>query len=143
MTLTPAETARKVADVIDYENERFDMGVFQEERDCGTVGCIAGHTALLHGDTRLVWDNTSGGWGDDSNGEWLFRQGFRLGLTHIAACRLFYPANHTGWPGEYLSVDDRRYSLVLRQLEKELADRAAGDLIDREELDQIIMEALG
>ena len=140
MTLSPPETCRKVADIIDFENERFDISVFQEERECGTAACIAGHTALLHGD-RLNGGRPVLNW-DDACGEWLFRQGRRLGLTQFAARRLFYPANHTRWLGKNASGNDRRYSLLLRQLEKELADRDSGDLIDTYELDSIIAEAL-
>lgn len=138
MPLTPAETARKVANIIDHENERFDMWFFKDDRECGTASCIAGHTALLHGDSLTerapLWE--------DYGGEWLSTQGVRLGLARDAARKLFYPTNHTQWLGEDTLENERRYSLVLRRLEKELADRDPGDLIDMDELVRIAEEAL-
>lgn len=148
MTLTPAETCRKVADIIDCEQERFDMRFFQEESECGTVACIAGHAALLHGDGM----NTAAEDGTvvaDGNGhysflpsdEWIYRQGFRLGLTEFTAWRLFCSAEHP-WLSENAAENPRRYSLVLRQLAEELAGREEGNLIDIVELDLIAAESL-
>ena len=50
MTLSPAETCRQVADIIDFESERFAMDHWEHEKGCGTTACIAGHAALLHSD---------------------------------------------------------------------------------------------
>lgn len=138
MTLSPSETCRHVADIVDFENERFDISIFQEERECGTVACIAGHTALLHEDSRSRKDEIRHIRADS----WIVRQGRRLGLTPAAACQLFYSAYHIRWLGVNSPANDRRYSLLLRQLEKELEDRDEDDLIDVEELEQIAEEAL-
>ena len=151
MPLSPAETARKVADIVDYETERFDMGTWELQADCGTTACIAGHTALLHqdgldskqyrqdafihpdGKRELV--STDTGWKD--------RQAGRLGLTGEAGDLLFHEASNIwNWDEAGDDPEDKtRFSKVLRQIEKELADRDADDLIDEDELKRIAEEA--
>lgn len=149
LTLSPAETARKVADIIDYENERFSIQRWELQTGCGTTACIAGHTALLHQDgldanKRFVFTT------EKSNGTrelelkpgsaWMDRQASRLGLTSKAGRFLFSPA--ALW--DYFTPDlgSLRYSLVLRQMVKELEHRDPNDMIDIPELKQIAEKAL-
>lgn len=132
MELTPAETCRKVADIVDYDNERFNMGAWQiNEPDCGTIACIAGHTALLHGDPMLSFAPEA---------EWIERQGRRLGLTPPAASAMFNPMSEL-WV--WMIGDPRGdicFSLVLRRLEKEMA--ASKRLVGRKKLKRLAEEAL-
>ena len=72
------------------------------------------------------------------NSEWKVRQGRRLGLTGAACSNLFHPRSSI-WKYD---GDGNRYSMVLRQLEKELSIRDAGNFIDVGELRKIAEEAL-
>ena len=145
MTLTAAETCRRVADIIDFEPDRFYVGQWEMQDSCGTTACIAGHTALLHNDgiaenKKLVFkfdDETS----LSPDSEWIVRQGQRLGLTEKAADVMFDPGLYL-WRRYNPDRRNHRYSRVLRQLEKELEDRDSDDLIDVDELEQIAEEAL-
>ena len=151
MTLSPSETCRKVADIIDYENSRFNVGNWeQNDSVCGTTACIAGDTALLHNDGKeqhqdhvCAFVNIYGReqenfWTDD---EWVARQGQRLGLTEKAANAMFDPVSHF-WKRHNENRLDHRFSQILRQLEKELEDSKDGSLIDENKLDRIAEEAL-
>lgn len=149
MTLSSSETCRRVADIIDYESERFSMHCWQDTTDCGTTACIAGHTALLHNDGVKV-NRDMAAFGSNYRGEFLYltpntewrdRQSRRLGLTENAGATLFNPLS--GFWRMLNEVEENiRYSKVLRQLEKELADRDEGDLVNEYELEQIAKEAL-
>ena len=150
MTLSPAETCRAVADIIDFDSDRFHIGNWESRDRCGTTACIAGHTALLHNDgmeKHRDWisvrsapfgNNREDFWPGE---EWIARQGQRLGLTEKAADVMFDPDSYF-WKRHNADILDLRYSQVLRQLEKELEDRDSDDLIDEEELEQIAVEAL-
>lgn len=151
MPLSPSETCRKVADIIDYESERFYMGFWEElSDDCGSTACIAGHTALLHNDgmdkhrDNVIVINAPFGKKEEDfcpTNEWIVRQGQRLGLTEKAADVMFDPSSHF-WERHNAKRRDHRYSKVLRQLEKELENREDdSSLIDLEELKQIAVEA--
>ena len=152
MTLSPAETCRAVADIIDFDSDRFHIGSWeQSDSVCGTTACIAGHTALLHNDGMAknrdhvyVMENPFNRRRGEHfwpGGEWVARQGQRLGLTEKAAAAMFDPVSYF-WKRHNANRLDIRYSQVLRQLEKELEDRDSDDLIDEEELEQIAVEAL-
>ena len=146
-TLSPSETCRRVADIIDFESERFDIGYWEQEDICGTTACIAGHTALLHQDgmadhptmTEEIMESVrtfKPGLG------WRIRQAERLGLTDEAGSEMFFQDSEL-WSKHKPKRKDIRYSKVLRQLEKELADRDSSEgLIDVAELEQIAEEAL-
>ena len=151
MTLSPAETCRSVADIIDFESDRFHIGSWEESDSfCGTTACIAGHTALLHSDGKehnrdnvcafvdIYGNERENFWPGD---EWVLRQGERLGLSEKAAEVMFDPISYF-WLRHNANRLDSRYSKVLRQLEKELEDRDSDDLIDVEELEKIAEEAL-
>ena len=149
MTFSPSETCREVADIIDFESERFHIGNWERSDSCGTTACIAGHTALLHmdgmdkhRDNVTVRNVPFGNKQEDfwPTNEWIVRQGQRLGLTEKAADVMFDPSSHF-WEGHNANRLDLRYSQLLRQLEKELEDRDSDDLIDVEELEQIAVEA--
>ena len=133
-TLSPAETCRKVADIIDFESERFDMNVWSAETDCGTVACIAGHASILHSDELFQCNDLDGS-------SWIDRQAARLGVTSDAGDRLFFDRSMF-WRRHNIDRESRCYSQVLRQLGKELEDRGEDDLIDVDELEQIAEEAL-
>ena len=149
MTLSPAETCRRVADIIDFENEKFDIQRWEHQTDCGTTACIAGHTALLHQDgldanKRFVLTTEKNDGTQDMElrpGQtWRNRQAARLGLTPEAGGMLFSPA--VLWDCSDKDLGALRYSLVLRQLEKELENRDSDDLIGLTELTEIAFEAL-
>ena len=137
--LSPSETCRKVADIIDFDSDRFYMGSWEKQNECGTTACIAGHAAELHGD-RI---NLSS---DDSMAisrlnAWVRRQGRNLGLTADAAEMMFH--HFLGfWQRHNKNGDNIRYSQVLRHLGKELEDRPDGGLVSYEELERIASEAL-
>ena len=146
--LSPAETCRKVADIIDYETDRFDMGFWETTSDCGTTACIAGHTALLHNDGMnqhpSFWVQNSYGTATSlcpPNREWETRQGRRLGLDEEAAEEMFRSLSDL-WMRHNEHEMNWRYSRMLRHLEKELEDREEGNLIDLADLEQIAEEAL-
>ena len=146
MTLSPAETCRQVADIIDFESERFAMDHWEHEKGCGTTACIAGHAALLHSDgisenqrflvSVLSQKYFAPDW------RWQDRQGRRLGLDEEASVKMFDPHSNDFWERHNCFEENIRYSKVLRQLSKELEDREEGDLIDLAELEQIAEEAL-
>ena len=129
-TLTPSETCQQVANIIDSEPHRFDMD--QWESECGTKACIAGHTAILHGDAA--------GQGDVSS-LWMDRQAHRLGLTATAGDEMF--RRSFMWLEHNTSDENVRYSKVLRQLGQELENRDKNQQhINRRELHRIAKEAL-
>ena len=145
--LSPAETCRKVADIIDFAPDRFDFGKSELQSDCGTVACIAGHTALLHQDGSE--DNASyiytPSFGDGErqffpDHQWRDRQARRLGLSEDVGEQMFYPTSDF-WQKHNKNSENLPISKVLRQLEKELADRDTDELVDIEELEQIAEEA--
>ena len=127
--LTASETCRRVANIIDFEPDRFDMAHWAKTGSCGTTACIAGHTALLHNDFEL-----------DSPG-WKERQAGRLGLTIDAGEKIFHQSWRF-WDRYNEGRENIRYSKVLRQLEKELEGRDEGELVGEIELDRIAEEAL-
>ena len=133
-TLSPAETCRQVADIIDYESERFSMHCWEDTTAWGTVACITGHTAILHSDELFQCNDLAGE-------SWIDRQAARLGVTSDAGDRLFFDGSMF-WRRHNIDRENRRYSKVLRQLGKELEDRDEDDLIDVEELNRIAEEAL-
>ena len=137
MTLSPSEICIEVADIIDFDSERFDMNMWEETTDCGTVACIAGHVALMHQDGKAA------NYGDHATlfgGKiWRERQGSRLGLTKRAADSLFDPLSSL-WMNAPKLEGDIRYSLVLRQMAKEL--EASRRIIGPAKLEQIVEEAL-
>ena len=136
MTLSPAETCRKVADIIDYENERFSMSTWETTEDCGIVACIAGHVALLHQDGKAANRDA----GVRFPGEaWRERQGSRLGLNKQASSALFNPSSVL-WRNAPEKEGSIRYSRVLRQLEKEL--EASERIVGPVKLKRIVAEAL-
>ena len=149
--LSPAETCRSVADIIDFDAVRFNIRTWERSDSvCGTTACIAGHTALLHSDGKehhrgnvsedvdIHGEKQENFWPDS---EWIVRQGQRLGLTEKAADVMFDPSCHF-WERHNAKRRDHRYSKVLRQLEKELENREDdSSLIDLEELKQIAVEA--
>ena len=156
MTLSPAETCRAVADIIDFESERFDFEKCELQSDCGTVACIAGHTALLHQDGMDFLLHQDGSEENASyiytpsfrDGErqffpdhqWRDRQARRIGLTEAVGEQMFYPTSDF-WQKHNKNSENLPISKVLRQLEKELEDRDSDDLIDEEELEKIAVEA--
>ena len=73
-----AETARKVADIISDEPERFSMDTFR----CGSIMCIAGHIGAMHND----WDGMHR---TSPTCFWMERQAERIGLTLEAGRELF------------------------------------------------------
>ena len=133
-SLSPSETCRSVADIIDFDSERFDMNTWSVETDCGTTACIAGHTAVLHNDKLFQCNDFAGE-------SWIDRQAARLGVTSAAGDRLFFDRSMF-WRRHNIDRENSYYSQVLRQLSKELEDREDGDLIDLEELEKIASEAL-
>ena len=140
MTLSPAETCRAVADIIDSDPERFNMAFWEHRSDCGTTACIAGHAALLHNDGWIQSRYGSTTSLCPPNDEWEIRQGRRLGLTEEAAKEMFRSLSDL-WLCHNEHGMNWRYSRMLRQVEKELEDREDGDLIDLEYLKQIAEEA--
>ena len=149
MTLSPSETCRKVADIIDFEPDRFWMEHWERTAGCGSTACIAGHTAMLHND-GLKENKNMAGVGYDHGGailylgtnrEWRARQSRRLGLTEEAGTILFYPVSYF-WEQNNASGENWCYSQVLHQIAKEVEDRDEDDLIDIDELDRIAAEAL-
>ena len=138
-TLSPAETCRKVADIIDLEPERFYMGNWQLDFDCGTTACIAGLTGALYNDP-VCSDRQFRYYGAPSQ-EWKDRQATRLGLTSDAGEEMFY-AGLPMWSKFNTEEDNIRYSEVLRHLEKELRCDSREGLISKPELRQIADKAL-
>ena len=147
-TLTAAETCRKVADIIDFKQERFSMAAWEFHTECGTQACIAGHVAILHNDgikfnSEMAYQ-TPGYTNFNPNHEWKVRQGRRLGLTSEAAMCLFAPSSHI-WRNLGTNEprgDEYRYSKVLRRLEKELEHRDSEELVVLAELESIANKAL-
>lgn len=142
-TLSPAETCRQVAYVIDSEPHRFNMLWWQHNTLCGAVACIAGHTALLHGDgldsnpDLAHIPNTRN---MDPNISWKYRQAKRLGLKPEASSSMFSETSSI-WSFAKTTGNDR-YSKVLRQLACELEDRNKDELVGLIELNRIAEEAL-
>ena len=146
-TLSPAETCRKVADIIDFESDRFDMDFWEPTSDCGTTACIAGHTALLHNDGMNQYPSFQIESRDGKtvsflspDETWEDKQGERLGLTPEASGIIFRDSS-AFWSRHNDRRKNWRFSQVLRQLSKELDDREDGDLVDLADLEQIAEEA--
>lgn len=146
MTLTPAETCRKVADIIDHKNSRFGMGWWLRYTPCGTVACIAGHTALLHSDG--IERNPHLASSPDGNRRslspdtaWEDRQAARLGLKPTASSLMFNP-NSSIWRSSRKTGTDH-YSLTLRLMAEKLEkhDRKSRTISARE-LTKIAQKAL-
>ena len=147
MALTASETCRQIADIIDFESERFDICSWEhQDINCGTTACIAGHIALLHDDGMnrnqdLVYNMQDGSRNLKPDIEWRLRQGRRIGLRADAAEQIFNPGG-SFWSRYNNDKRDDGFSAVLRQLEKELIDREDSSLIDIQELHQIAENAL-
>ena len=145
-SLSPSETCLRVADIIDFESARFQIGTWQTTT-CVTTACIAGHTALLHNDG--LNENPSlqvRGYGGSKTilsptPEWERRQAERLGLAEKAADGLF-GRDSRFWIRYNADKENVRYSKVLRQLADELEGRDEGELVELKELERIASEAL-
>ena len=135
--LSPAETCRKVADIIDFEPDRFYMGSWEKQNECGTTACIAGHAAELHDDRINLSSEHS--MASTRLNMWVRRQGKNLGLTADAAEMMFHHS-WVFWQRYNKNGDNIRYSQVLRHLGKELEDRPDGGLVTYEELERIAEE---
>ena len=134
-TLSPAETCRQVANIIDSEPHRFDMSRW--ESDCGTRACIAGHIGILHGDA-LSPDRPR----YHPSNRWVDRQARRLGLTDDAGRRMFRPYSPL-WTKHNPRFTNVSYGKVLRQLGQELENRDENkQRINIRELHRIAEEAL-
>lgn len=147
MKLSPAETCRKVADIIDFESKKFDIGLWGGhpiDDECGTTACIAGHVAILHDDWIEQNEDLSYRKGlfvmFEPDLKWQEAQAKRLGLTFAASELIFFSCSSL-WSMYNEDEQGYRYSMLLQQLEKELENRDEDDLIDEEELERIAEEA--
>ena len=145
--LSPAETCRKVADIIDFEPKRLDMRHWEcYTSDCGTTACIAGHVGLLHHDGMATHPTDTDRYVSGHkifypNRTWKIRQAVRLGLTVQAGEEMF--THGAMWRKHNPYREPIRFSKVLRQLGKELEDRDENNqFINRRELNRIAKEAL-
>lgn len=134
MTLTPAETCREIAEIIENEPHRFNPRCWQYDTFCGTVACIAGHTALLHGDgidanPDLASEDTKSLIPDAG---WYYRQAARLGLKPEASTMLFSPI---------YGLTNERYIRLLRFMAEKL--EKSGRLIGVRKLHKIAAKAQG
>ena len=158
--LTPAEIARKIAYIIDYEPQTFSMenwgtgppsidlrSRYPSDYDCETPVCIAGHIGAMHivqqtGEADHYIDRHAHNHfylNDDlpAADKWLNRQAQRLGLSNSAGQNLF--CNKT-----YMEMTNRELSQIMQYLAKELetAQQPPARLIANHELERITAEAL-
>lgn len=127
MTAQRSELIRQVADIVDFQPERFDMGWFQQDGDCGAKACIAGHIGELSHD-RFA-DKRSGFM------EWYDRQSENIGLDP--------------WAGEFLFTDEKMMAMAngsisqtLRRLAKEIAELEEDETISENDIARIADEII-
>ena len=126
MTAERSEIIRKVADIVDLEPERFDMGWFEQGGDCGAKACIAGHIGYLTGDM----------FGErNSFARWYDRQAETIGLDP--------------WAGDFLFAGDAMVSMengsisqILRRLAKEVKTLEDDEVLDENDIARIADEVI-
>ena len=128
MTSERSEIIRKVADIVDFAPERFDMDWFQQDIGCDTTACIAGHVGELSNDR---FDEKT------SFLRWYHRQAANIGLDP--------------WAAEYLFTDEKIMALkngtisqILCKLSKEVETLDADEVLDENDViritDEVIVE---
>ena len=127
MSYERADLIVKVADIVDFQPERFDMGWFEQDGDCGTKACIAGHIGELSHD-RFA-DKRSGFM------EWYDRQSENIGLDP--------------WAGEFLFTDEKMMEMengsisqILRKLAKEVKTLEDDEVLDENDVARIADEVI-
>ena len=128
MTVEQAEVCYKVADIIDFDSDRFNMGLWEEDFTCGTVACIAGHIGLFHNDSHgILMERThrmSQASADEHLEHWHRRQADRIGLNPDAGDVLFLSTEMT----------NPELSELMRKLGKAVEERGYGDFLGLDEL---------
>ena len=127
---TPAEIARRVADLIAESPDKFNMHKFAG-KSCHTPACIAGHIGIMHKDYYLRRHQNRAPYHPIPR--WSERQSARLGLTTSAGQDLFTQ-------DKYLHMQPADLSQVMLHLSKELED--ATEPITAQQLQQITARAL-
>ena len=129
MSYQQAETARKVAGIIDSTPESFDMIHFETQKSCGTVRCIAGHIGHIHNDNFRTKNRP----------HWLWerKQAARIGLDRTSGNALFHGdfvvfSNH--------SETNRKYSEILHKIAGKVENRNPRQKLSLEELEKTIEE---
>ena len=128
MTAERSELIRKVANIVDFQPERFDMTWFQQDIGCDTTACIAGHVGELSNDR---FDEKT------SFLRWYHRQAANIGLDP--------------WAAEYLFTDEKIMALkngtisqILCKLSKEVETLDADEVLDENDViritDEVIVE---
>ena len=129
MSYQQAETARKVADIIDSMPESFDMLCYETQKSCGTVRCIAGHIGHIHNDNfkrskRPHW-------------LWERKQASRIGLDRISGNALFH-GDFVRFTSHGQSETNRKYSEILRKIAAKTENRNTRQKLSPEEMEDII-----
>ena len=127
---TPAEIARRVADLIAESPDKFNMHEFAG-KGCHTPACIAGHIGILHKDYYLRRHEAREPYHPIPR--WTERQSARLGLTNSAGVDFFTQPL-------YLNMKPAELEQVMLHLSKELED--ATEPITAQQLQQITARAL-
>ena len=110
-------TMMAMADHLQYNvtDPEFDMNVWSKPTDCGTIGCAIGHTVhLIHG---LELRTPQGTYAVPGTFPVAPRPGKKdlhstralahaLGLTHVEACWLFYPADEMPDMEQYVTREE-------------------------------------
>lgn len=143
MSAANAETARQIADIINFRPEEFSMLEWEPEtpealsrEECGTTRCIAGWTGFLHNDylydslsEKKAFTISDSGYFEALD-KWKARQSERLGLKQAAGGILFLGSDK---PKE-------KFSSLLHRIAKETENRAPEDLISKAELEALLVE---
>ena len=126
MTAQRSELIRKVANIVDFQPERFDMAWFHQDIGCDTTACIAGHVGELSNDR---FDEKT------SFLRWYHRQAANIGLDP--------------WAAEYLFTDEKIMALkngtisqILCKLAKEVKTLEEDEVLDENDVIRIADEVI-
>ena len=120
MTNQRSDLIRQLADIVDFEPEKFDMKSF----DCGSTACLVGHIVRITDDKYMP---------ADSYFRWHVRQSAKIGLDLFAGDYLFNRA-----PMMFMSNSE--ISEVLRNLAKEVDELPNGELIGKDRISGIVSD---
>lgn len=122
MTYDRSDLIVKIADIVDFEPEKFDMTTL----DCGSAACIAGHIGRIAGDK--YYDDTT-----ESHLDWTDRRAAMIGLDR--------------WAGDYvfnrqpmINLPNSEISEFLRNLAKEVAEMEDGEVLEYKDAVRIVSE---